>query len=956
MPDENSSHVPNSVFTVLLSIWIVLMFSGITGSQDLSPVAQNFHQWGSVTLFNGLPSDNVRAISQTPDGVLWFGTDNGLARFDGRRVETIAIPDADSNKILSLELAADGSLWIGTENGAIRYADNRFEKIEGTGELSVTAILPGENMLLATASGLLLKVKTNEDGSFAVEMAAAEITESSGQTVKITSLVRHGGRVFAGTGGRSLLLLDDSSLVEASGRSRPYFVNALAGDSSGNVWAGADVAGSGSGLFSLDDVGRPERIGEMTGDVLSVEPDGRGGVWAGTEKSGLFLFRESREINHFTFENTSGSLRSNTIYSIFVDRESVVWIGTNRGVSRFDSSSPFLQSISDSPNSNFVRTLYRTRDGRILAGTNRGLFANDGKTWKELPGFEQKAIYAIGEDSDGSFLAGTAAGILDSSGKLISEGDTRAIANFQGWTFAAVFGRGVVEIVEEKQSNLIFSEGSPTTLFSGAGKLFIGTAKLGVFSFDGTKTERFIAPDLLDGGAIWKIAIEGDGFLLAGERGLFRSKNEKIEKIIAGHDVRDVVVNGADIWAATSSGGLLHARRDEMFGWLVSNISVEEGLPSEKTFTLLPLGNSLLIGTNRGVVTYIPGAVHPKLIPVRILSRRLHDAEELRSTITLEYPQNSLLVEVAGQSSRTFPEDFQYAFVLKNAAGDIGGKQISPSAQFAPGNLAPGDYHIEARVFNRDLLPSEPLAIRFSVARAPFPRTAAALGVLLAIALVALVWAVIERRRIALRNRELAAARFDLANEAERERHRIARDLHDQTLADLRNLMMMSDRLSPDNAEFRAEIESVSSEIRRICEDLSPSVLQNVGLVAALEFLLSHTAENYTFRAVENIEERIKFPINVQLQIYRITQEVLTNIKRHSNAKMVEMKTDVTANGEFVLTIDDDGEPFDASQAVVRGRGITNIRSRAALIDADITWLTNEKGGTTFRLRKKAVD
>src|SRR5690349_9480310 len=44
--------------------------------------AQNFHRWGSITVFNGLPSDAVYAIAQTADGIMWFGTDNGLARFD----------------------------------------------------------------------------------------------------------------------------------------------------------------------------------------------------------------------------------------------------------------------------------------------------------------------------------------------------------------------------------------------------------------------------------------------------------------------------------------------------------------------------------------------------------------------------------------------------------------------------------------------------------------------------------------------------------------------------------------------------------------------------------------------------------------------------------------------------------------------------------------------------------
>jgi len=162
-----------------------------------------------------------------------------------------------------------------------------------------------------------------------------------------------------------------------------------------------------------------------------------------------------------------------------------------------------------------------------------------------------------------------------------------------------------------------------------------------------------------------------------------------------------------------------------------------------------------------------------------------------------------------------------------------------------------------------------------------------------------LIWAVIERRRIALRNSELAAARFDLANEAERERSRIARDLHDQTLADLRNLMMMSDRLSPPNAEFRSEIESVSTEIRRICEDLSPSVLENVGLVAALEFLLGRTVKDHKFSTSDEANERINFPVIEQLHIYRIAQEILTNINHHSDATHVEMSVELFDDERF---------------------------------------------------------
>ncbi|MEP7074232.1 MAG: ATP-binding protein [Acidobacteriota bacterium] len=374
-------------------------------------------------------------------------------------------------------------------------------------------------------------------------------------------------------------------------------------------------------------------------------------------------------------------------------------------------------------------------------------------------------------------------------------------------------------------------------------------------------------------------------------------------------------------------------------------------MPSEKAFSILPFRDEMLIATNRGIVTYYPHNFAPTLIAVRILSQRMYNVSELTSTIALDYPQNSLLVEVAGQSSRTFPEEFQYSFLLKNSKGDVIDSHFSSDAQYAPSGLKPGEYSIEAKAYNRDLLPSEPLAFHFSVGRSPFPWTATALGILLVLSLVALVWAIVERRRIKKRNAELAAARFDLANEAERERHRIARDLHDQTLADLRNLMITSDKGEIDSAGFRTEIEAVSTEIRRICEDLSPSVLENVGLVASLEFLLTHTIEDHQFTADESAEERIKFPMNAQLQIYRIAQEVLTNINKHSNAARVEMNVTVLQNDELEMRIRDDGALFQPEGLISKGRGIANIRSRATLINAHVDWKERQKGGNVFTLR-----
>ena len=261
-------------------------------------------------------------------------------------------------------------------------------------------------------------------------------------------------------------------------------------------------------------------------------------------------------------------------------------------------------------------------------------------------------------------------------------------------------------------------------------------------------------------------------------------------------------------------------------------------------------------------------------------------------------------------------------------------------------------------------------------------------------ALLALLWAVIEHRRIVRTsaalvdaNRELAGARLDLANEAERERRRIARDLHDQTLADLRRLLLIADRLpggaadeqlaqgsserrserdsagdegaSFDPGIFRKEIESVSNEIRRICEDLSPSVLDNVGLAAALEWALANAVAHlpserkfeYEVYSGDEIEERIKLEPGMRIQIYRIAQEVINNICRHGQAKHVRLSVQVTDDG-LALEIEDDGPFFAPVAGQEQGRGLANIQARASLIEARVSWNERSGGGTMFVLLK----
>jgi signal transduction histidine kinase/ligand-binding sensor domain-containing protein len=992
------------------------------------------HQWGAVTLFHGLPSDRVRAIAQTNDGAMWFGTEAGLAKFDGRRTQTINDPALPAGRVLALQTDSDGGLWIGTEAGASRYTSNGFELVKETSGQTVSCIISPEprRVIISTEQGQIFESRVLIVNTTAVASGIAESQERSTGTrevidtksllrqplesvdhdhpgpLVITSLSWANNRLFAGTLSRGVVEILDGGAKDPQMRPIAYFVNALALDSSGKLWVGARSKKEEPGALSGELPSELNRSDAATGPVMALQSIGNE-MWIGTDGRGVF--RVSKEkTQRFTFDGTAGGLRSDHVYAIFQDREGVIWFGTDRGVCRFDPHAPRVESVGDNGDSNFVRSLFQTSAGKTLAGTNRGLFVYDEATslWKPVVELGRNIIYAIAEDKQQRLLIASASGFYvaskanqnletitftrleSSSGTADAAGSVRAITEFRGSTFFAIYGRGI-ERLDNGRSSLTWTNATGSNrevisiLADDDSRLLIGTAKDGVFSSDGKTIQAEPSFDPLKGPAIRSMTRTADGSLWFGTSGgVYLCQPQKTcLPILPNVDARFLLSNQSsqanEIWCGTRGNGLLRILLDPLMGAVVSELDSEQGLPSQNVFAVLPQrdaqGNDLvLIGTNRGIARYEPGKIPPTLFATRVVSKRVHSPTELQAGLDLEYPQNSLLLDVTAISSRTFPEQFQYAFILADSAGRIVRQKLSRESQFTMEGLKPGTYTVAARAFTKDLTVSQPLKFSFTVAKAPFPWTSTALAILLALALLALLWAILERRRIVATsaalvdaNRDLADARVNLANEAERERRRIARDLHDQTLADLRHLALLTDQMKPNgdqtqSSTLRQEIESISQEVRRICEDLSPSVLQNVGFAAALEFALSHTAQDapaekrfdYEFHCDDGIEERTQLSPSVQMQIYRIVQEAVNNIWRHAAASHVKMFVATNDTNDFSLTLEDNGCSFDLENRKPDGRGLANMRARAGLIDAEIAWRKGEDGGTVFTLVRKA--
>jgi len=947
---------------------------------------------------------------------MWFGTETGLAKFDGRRTQTINDPSLPAGKILALQTDEDGAMWIGTEAGAVRFKGGEFIKVDETAGQPIAAIFidPSGAALMTSEHGRVFEcrariiARTVIDTRELLNQPLNSPDRDHPSPLSISSITAANNRIFAGTLGSGVIEIANGN-AKAQTKPATYFVNALERDNDGKLWAGARTRKEEPGLFTGNEAADLKRQELPTGSVMALRLIGDE-MWVGTDGRGVFRISKTK-VQRLTFDGTAGGLRSDHVYAIFADREGVIWFGTDRGVCRFDPHAPRVESVGDNSDTNFIRSLYQTSGGKTLAGTNRGLFVYDEETatWNPVAALGRNVIYAIAEDKSQRLLVAAASGLYSASrgsdrleeqvftrietgsGGADTVGSVRAIAQFRGATYFAIFGR-TVDRIDGGRTSLSWSNTPASArevislLADGEERLLIGTAKDGVFSSDGKTINEETALAMLKGQAVRSMIKTPDGSLWFGTSAgiLLCSAGAGCNLIVPNVDVRFLLPSQSwkrnELLCGTRGNGLLRILIDPVVGPVISELDSEQGLPSQNVFAVLPQRTAqgsevLLIGTNRGVARYEPGRLEPSLSVTRILSKRVHAPAELQAGLNLEYPQNSLLIDVTAISSRTFPEQFQYAFMLVDSKGQTIKQKLSRESQFTMEGLKPGTYTVTVRAFTKDLTASAPLNFSFTVAKAPFPWTSTALAILLALALLALLWAILERRRIVATsaalvdaNRELADARLNLANEAERERGRIARDLHDQTLADLRHLALLTDQIkangdSNPTVALRKEIEVISHEVRRICEDLSPSVLQNVGFAAALEFALSHAVQDappekrfkYEFHCDDAIEERSELAPSVQMQIYRIVQEAVNNIWRHAAATEVKMFVTSSKDGDFSLRIEDNGRPFTSQHTNSEGRGIANMRARAGLIDARISWQPREAGGTVFTLTRSAT-
>lgn len=194
---------------------------------------------------------------------------------------------------------------------------------------------------------------------------------------------------------------------------------------------------------------------------------------------------------------------------------------------------------------------------------------------------------------------------------------------------------------------------------------------------------------------------------------------------------------------------------------------------------------------------------------------------------------------------------------------------------------------------------------------------------------------------------------------AEEERRRIARDIHDQTLADLsaiqRDLEVLHcGKCADEVGRLDDDLRRAMANLREVMDDLHPQTLDILGLGAALESFLERAMSRdglpeYQFYISPASEELI-LSRQVQLAIYRIALEAIHNVVRHAHASRYEVVLERRGD-DFLLSVEDNGRGFDADAMQTGGRGLNNMRERARIINAQISWGPSRfSSGTRFEL------
>jgi ligand-binding sensor domain-containing protein/signal transduction histidine kinase/CheY-like chemotaxis protein len=532
----------------------------------------------------GLPQASALAIARTPDGYLWVGTQEGLARFDGARFtvfdSNIEAAFSD-NYISALLVDRTARLWIGTGSGIVVLENGRFTAFTRLGPLEhayVRSIVEGNDgrVWVGTENGLF-EIGGGRALSFNVTNGLPD------SRIRALHEDRE-GVLWVGTG-KGLVRFDGTHFqtVSLTAESADALVTAFHEDIDGTLWVGTEKGA----LYRragnrFDAMIRPNRPGRGLASVNALIRDRDGNLWICTDH-GLARWRNG-ELSALT----GGLFAVSELSAILEDNEGSLWVGSSAvGLLRLRDGKFITTGEPEGLQSDMIWTIAPRKGGGLWVGSNLGLGSYVGGRYQHIPGprgHENIKVRSVVEDRQGTLWVGTlGAGIfrLDRRGMKLFDRRTGLSGNSVTALIEDRLGRiwvgteeGLDLIEQDKirsmQSLLNTSEPTPIHLIhqDHAGNLWVATWSQGLFIIGENGTRHLGVADGLPSDYVFGIYEDERGELWLGtSRGLALFRDGKLISLARYHDpLRENIYqlledDSHQFWFSTNKGLFTVARR-----------------------------------------------------------------------------------------------------------------------------------------------------------------------------------------------------------------------------------------------------------------------------------------------------------------------------------------------------------------------------------------------------------
>lgn len=909
------------------------------------------HTWqGFTTGGKELGEYQPTGVCVAKGGGVWVGVQGALIRFDAKGPSTVFKldfqPPVRSVRMLSED--DQGTIWLADRYRVMRWTPGEekaalvFDYTKGAGWV---------HYLFRKADGTI--AFGGQFGCYEIAdnkprlVAGFKRTEEGVTTNTVFSIAEDGhGRIWMAENGglvQAIKRPGGQEPIQIGTHRNPGLtsVEKIMMDAEGNLWVGTTYDGL---LFLKEHHFTTLRIpgGRSPNDVWSVCEDNHGAIWMGTSRDLLRWHQNRLE----PFGPPFPAMGNGLVFSVMPDPKAGLWVGyAGHGIYHFDGSAwqlgPRANADVTMRNGLHTRCSLVDRQGALWFGTMDGLFRWQDQnlthftTTNGLPGLDIRALY---EDREGGLWIGTAAA---------------GASRYHGGHFTNYTRK---DGLRDLQISAFLAEPD--------GTLWIGTAS-GLVRHRPGQLRTLTKKEGMYDNLINQILADDHGFLwISCNRGIYRISSEEANAVADGtlDQLTSLPFGESDgMVSAETNGGSQPAgwkARDGVL-WFASTKGLVRVDPKE--FLVARRTPSVVIEQvlANGTVRYGDGA---ELDPGAIRSAdgrwrepragpegpfHLHFSAGLARVVEIRYTANSF-----GDPSKV---RFQYRLL----GHDRNWQEAGDRRMTHYTNLDPGRYEFEIRACTSHGLWG-PVDRHLTFAIAPFFYQT---KWFFALVLLAIVGSAFGLQSYRLRTQRLFL-QLEKDHALEKERARIAKDMHDDLGARLTQLGMLSQamespsfRAQADEATHLPKISALTREAVRSLDEIvwavSPgknSLDQLAGYLAqSAQDLISPSGLRFELQMPQHIPP---VPLTTELRhnVFLVSKEALNNAVKHSGAQCVRLEFS-HVEGEACVIISDDGQGFNLSEASGAGNGLANMRKRAESIGACFELNSDRQRGTRIKVR-----